>query len=357
MDEAKNKADEARDNVGEPRRGPLFSLDGLKQKASQILGGHHDAPHTEADGGAKQRASQFLSSAQNETADTLGDTEDRRELSQSTAGVTPHSADHAGSNWDVTKDKSHADAHSGPELNWNEVKQRASQMLGSVANETADTFNDSADRTTLSESTVGATKPGAHSTAGPFDATHAKTQAPEYHEPVADWKTKASQILESFANETADTFDTVQDRESITESMSAAAPHKPEAAATPFDHTGSKTPVNEKVQEALDQGREDASRTADDTQAHAGGLLDALREKAAGVLGSIQQSTEAAREQAGKASHDANDARDAALRKMADTAGVASDRASMGGFSTPEPEFTSETRRATAGQVADYAAR
>ena len=72
----------------EPRRNPLLSgFDGLKQKASEFLGGANRKT-SEAVGevqdksraherGAKQTATQMLNSAQNETADTFGDSADR----------------------------------------------------------------------------------------------------------------------------------------------------------------------------------------------------------------------------------------------------------------------------------------
>lgn len=81
------------------------------------------------------------------------------------------------------------------------------------------------------------------------------------------------------------------------------------------------------------------------------------------MLGSIQHASQdaadaadAAHEQAGKAANDSSHTTEAALRKAADVAGVASDRVNSG-FSTDETVYTSETRRATAGQVADYAAK
>jgi hypothetical protein len=71
-------------------------------------------------------------------------------------------------------------------------------------------------------------------------------------------KQKASNLLgvaQHITNETADTFDTVQDREVTSESTAGATAHKAGAASSPFDQTGSKTSVTEKVQDASESTR------------------------------------------------------------------------------------------------------
>lgn len=65
----------------------LSGFDGLKQKASEFLGGANRKTSEAVgevqdksrahEGGAKQTATQMLNSAQNETADTFGDSADR----------------------------------------------------------------------------------------------------------------------------------------------------------------------------------------------------------------------------------------------------------------------------------------
>jgi hypothetical protein len=360
FDDAKHQADS--EAAHKQRRGPLIDLQGLKERASHFLGGHHEEPKPSEEAGEKQKASQFLEAGKNETADTFGETQDRNALSESTAGVTHPGATHAGSVWDSTKDKSahstkNTSSHSGPELNWSDIKQKASQFLESTNNEVADTVNEAADRKTLSESTLGATQPGSHGASHPMDPTYAKTKGDNYHTPAVaqgvDWKEKASQMLQSFGNETADTFDTIQDTNITSEKA--------------------QDPVAANVQDALDKGktlqqeaRDDVAEVAarrDDHTAASGGLTwDSLKQKATSVLGSIQHASQnaadSAHEQAKKGAHDQNySATEAAMRKAADIAGVASDRAGGGVFPGEEPVFTSETRRATADQVADYAAK
>ena len=376
----------------EPRRNPLLSgFDGLKQKASEFLGGANKKTSEAVgeiqdksrahEGSGKQAATQMLNSAQNETADTFGDSTDRKTLSESTAGHVPSKAASAGSVWDATEDKTRTrEYHTAPEgVNWNEIKQKASQFLGSAQNEVADTVNDSADRSTLSESTLGANKPRAGDAGTPWDVTHEKTKSDEYETPApgVNWnglKLKASQILESFGNETADTFDTIQDREVISESSAgagAAAHHKAGDATSPFDHTSAKIPVHDKAREAaanFDQRMADASKSAQEAneEAHAhsttsstGLTWDGLKAKASEVLGSIQQSTkssaDSAREAADNAANKSSGVWDDVSAKLADISSVAQDRANAGVVLPEEPVFSSETRRATAGQVADYA--
>lgn len=374
----------------EPRRNPLLSgFDGLKQKASEFLGGANKKTSEAVgevqdksrahEGGGKQTATQMLNSAQNETADTFGDSADRKTLSESTAGHVPSKAASAGSVWDATEDKTRtSENHTMPEgVNWNEIKQKASQFLGSAQNETADTVNDSADRSTLSESTLGVNKSRAGDTGTPWDVTHEKTKSDEYETPApgVNWnglKLKASQILESFGNETADTFDTIQDRQVISESSAGAgtAAHKAGDATSPFDHTNAKIPVHDKAREAavnFNQQMADASKSAQEAneEAHAhststsGLTWDGLKAKASEVLGSIQQSTkssaDSAREAADNAANKSSGVWDDVSAKLADISSVAQDRANAGVVLPEEPVFSSETRRATAGQVADYA--
>jgi hypothetical protein len=217
----------------------------------------------------------------------------------------------------------------------------------------ADTVNDVADRKTLSESTLGATQDGAHAATEPIDPTRAKVKDGSHE---VDWdavKQKATQILQSFGNETADTFDTVQDRNIVAESVRASP-------------VVGKDPVTESVQRMVDEAPRVVEESREDSASgepvHSSGLTwDSLKQKATSVLDSIQSAShnaaESAHEQAGKGGNDNNaSAMEAAMRKAADVAGVASDRASVD-FKPDEPVFTSETRRATAGQVADYAAK
>ena len=404
-EEARATTDATHDKSHEQRKEPLIDLQGLKETASQFLGVNQDKKPSdvendakqgtgEAGAGVKQSASQFLEAGKNETADAFGEI-NKNTLSESTAGVPHPMAEHAGLVWDSTKDESYSkDYHSGPELNWADIKRKASQLLEGASNETADTFDGVADRKTLSESTLGATQDDAHAATAPIDPTHAKTKAEEYHTPIVtkgvDWdvlKQKASQILESFGNETADTFDTVQDRKVSSESIAGVAAHKAEAASSPLDQTESKTSVTEKVQDAsgsieqrIQEARDKAARSAQEgrdeaaAQMKSGGLSwDTLKQKATSVLNSIQQTSHnaadsaheqghnvanSAQEQASKAGNDNTSAvKDANMRKVADIAGVASDRASAGEAKFDEPVFTSETRRATADQVADYAVK
>lgn len=399
-DTLRDKASESTETVHEHS---LLSFDGLKQRALELLGGAQNtsdtasgvkdsAPSTwdatkrktsqtadylggksnraglgELEGGEKQKASQLLGSAQNETADTFGDNQDRSTLSQSTGGHTHPKAGKSVSTWDATKDKSHVVDHHGSGANWDGLKQRASQFLGSAQNETADTLNDTQDRTTLSESTAGANWDKAPHAQSTWDATKDKTQAEAYHKPGVGvtWdglKQKASQILESFGNETADTFDTVQDRNSISESIAGADQNKAGEAALPFDHTNVKTSVHSKASKSLDQIMADTSKSADfqDHEAdHSIGLTwGGLKQKASEVLSNIQQSVDSAERKAEESSNETGGEWHDVMKKYAEAPAVAYDNESTSSnpaLTSDMNVFSSETRRATAGQVADYA--
>jgi hypothetical protein len=362
--------------------------------------------------GVKQKASQMLGSVQNETADTFSDTQDRKTLSESTAGYTDHHRKDEGAARDATVDKTKSreyfEENPGVLNSWtSNLKERASQFLGSTQNETADTLNDSTDRATLSESTAAGhvTKPkkeAAEEAAAPapWDTTREKTKVTaedEYHhheQPAVasgvaglNWaglKLKASQILESFSNETADTFDTVQDRKSISESTEGTTTDQhggvgaSAEADMPFDHTDVKTSVHDKVREALAsaaaasdqenfQSADSMPQSASDNHGDAGGgggfTWESLKQKASDVLGGIQLSTprtagDGDQETQLPGENNTGILSDNVNEKLTDSIAAMKQRAAEDSASKSLHEatdFTSETRRATADQVADYA--
>ncbi len=416
-DTSKEKASESVEAV---ERKIDHAKDGTKQKISDWTAtreGDHgvrdgaatrDGKSTDGlDEGVKQKASQMLGSVQNETADTFSDTQDRKTLSESTAGYTDHhrkdegAARDADSTWDATVDKTKSreyfEENPGVLSSWtSNVKERASQFLGSTQNETADTLNDSADRATLSESTAAGhvTKPrkeaAEEATApAPWDTTRGKTKEPAAASGVAgvNWaglKLKASQILESFGNETADTFDTVQDRKSISESTEGTMTDQhggggaSAEADMPFDHTDVKTSVHEKVQEALAsapatsdqenlQSADSMPQSASDNHGDANGggfTWESLKQKASDVLGGIQLSTptrtagDGDQETQLPGENNTGILSDNVNKKLTDSIAAMKERAAEDSASKSlhdATDFTSETRRATADQVADYA--
>ncbi|CAM6014914.1 unnamed protein product [Sphagnum balticum] len=419
-DTSKEKASESVEAV---ERKIDHAKDGTKQKISDWTAtreGDHgvrdgaasrDGKSTDGlDEGVKQKASQMLGSVQNETADTFSDTQDRKTLSESTAGYTDHhrkdegAARDADSTWDATVDKTKSreyfEENPGVLSSWtSNVKERASQFLGSTQNETADTLNDSADRATLSESTAAGhvTKPrkeAAEEAAAPapWDTTRGKTKEPAAASGVAgvNWaglKLKASQILESFGNETADTFDTVQDRKSISESTEGTTTDQhggggaSAEADMPFDHTDVKTSVHDKVQEALAsaagasdqenlQSADSMPQSASDNHGDASGgggggfTWESLKQKASDVLGGIQLSTptrtagDGDQETQLPGENNTGILSDNVNKKLTDSIAAMKERAAEDSASKSlhdTTDFTSETRRATADQVADYA--
>ena len=128
-------------------------------------------------------------------------------------------------------------------MNWNdEIKLKAeSLILGSVQiNKSPDTLTDTMDRSTLSKSTLGANKTDEY-----------EAPCPGVNSNVLKLKA-SSQLLESFVgNETADTFDTIQDREVNLESTAGTETTvKAGNATSSFNQSHAKFPLRHKAHEA-----------------------------------------------------------------------------------------------------------